>query len=129
MIEENTGYLPVDDRINAIQILATDKLVMKEAGFIEIFANNEAQTPVYYDNLMVAMSSGYVSEVNAYYPHGMMIMNIMCMCLNDEKYHQFSGSELTRIAIFSSGRSSALAVNVMVPVFPDGRIIANALPL
>ena len=43
----------VDDRINAIQILATDQLVMTEAGFFEIFVNNDAQTTVYYDNLMV----------------------------------------------------------------------------
>ena len=45
VVEENTGYLPVDDHINVIQNLATDQLVMKEAGFLEIFANNEAQTP------------------------------------------------------------------------------------
>ena len=51
VVEANTGYLPVDDKINAIQVLATDKLVMTEAGFIEIFANNEAVTPVYYRNI------------------------------------------------------------------------------
>jgi len=73
VVEENTGYLPVEDHINAIQILATDKMVMTEAGFVEIFVNNEAQTPVYYDNMMVVMSSGSVSEVNAYYPFGKRI--------------------------------------------------------
>ena len=73
VVEANTGYLPVDDKINAIQNLATDKLVMKEAGFIEIFVNNQAQTPVYYDNMMVTHSGGNVVEVNAYYPYGMRI--------------------------------------------------------
>jgi len=73
IVEENTGYLPVDDRINAIQILATDQLVMKEAGFLEIFVNNDAQTPVYYDNMMVVMSGGAAVEVNAYYPYGKRI--------------------------------------------------------
>ena len=68
VVEENTGYLPVDDKINAIQNLATDQLVMKESGFLEVFVNNEAQTPVYYDNMRVTMSSGPVMEVNAYYP-------------------------------------------------------------
>ena len=34
VVEENTGYLPVDDHINAVQILASDILVMKEAGFL-----------------------------------------------------------------------------------------------
>ena len=37
MVEENTGYLPVEDHINGIQILATDKLVMAESGYLEIF--------------------------------------------------------------------------------------------
>jgi len=75
VVKANTGYLPVEDHINAIQILATDRMVMTEAGFIEIFVNNQAQTPVYYDNMMVAMSSGYVSEVNAYYPYGWDVKN------------------------------------------------------
>ena len=70
VVEANTGYLPVDDHINAIQNLATDKLVMKEAGYLEIFVNNQAKTPVYYDNMRVSMSSGSVMEVNAYYPYG-----------------------------------------------------------
>ena len=73
VVEENTGYLPVDDKINAIQVLATDMMVMKEAGFIEIFVNNEAQTPVYYDNMTVTMRGGNVQEVNAYYPFGYRI--------------------------------------------------------
>jgi len=66
----------VDDRINAIQNLATDQLIMKEAGFIEIFANNEAQTPVYYDNMQVTMRGGSISEVNAYYPSGYIINDL-----------------------------------------------------
>ena len=72
VVEENTGYLPVDDKINVIQILASDMMVMKEAGFIEIFVNNDAQTPVYYDNFMVTMRGGNAPEVNAYYPSGYM---------------------------------------------------------
>jgi len=48
---------------------------MTESGFIEIFVNNDAQTPVYYDNLMVTMSTGYVMEINAYYPSGKILSN------------------------------------------------------
>ena len=75
VVEENTGYLPVDDKINSIQNLSTDLMIMKEAGFLEVFVNNEAQTPVYYDNLTVTMRGGVndVIEVNAYYPFGMMM--------------------------------------------------------
>ncbi|HNX01899.1 MAG TPA: RHS repeat-associated core domain-containing protein, partial [Candidatus Cloacimonadota bacterium] len=75
VVEENTGYLPVDDKINAIQTLSTDKMVMAEAGFIEVFVDNQANTAVYYDNMMVVHSSGSsnVLEVNAYYPYGMLM--------------------------------------------------------
>jgi len=75
VVEENTGYLPVDDKINAIQTLSTDKMVMAEAGFIEVFVDNQANTAVYYDNMMVIHSRGSsnVLEVNAYYPFGMLM--------------------------------------------------------
>ena len=76
VVEENTGYFPVEDHINAIQNLATDLMVMTEAGFLEIFVNNQAQTPVYYDNLMVVSRGGSVTEVNAYYPSGLLITDL-----------------------------------------------------
>jgi hypothetical protein len=50
VVEANTGVLLVEDRFNEIQTLATDNLIMQEAGFLEVYINNEAQTPVYYDN-------------------------------------------------------------------------------
>jgi hypothetical protein len=46
---------------------------MQESGFIEIFANNDAQTPVYFDNMTVTHTPGRVLEVNTYYPYGMLI--------------------------------------------------------
>ncbi len=75
VVEENTEYLPVDDKLNAIQTLSTDRMVMQEAGFIEVFVDNQANTAVYYDNMMVVHSSGSsnVLEVNAYYPYGMLM--------------------------------------------------------
>ena len=48
-------------------------MIMRQAGFLEIFVNNDAQTPVYFDNLRVAQSVSTVKEVNAYYPFGMLI--------------------------------------------------------
>ena len=98
VVDENTGYLPVDDNINAIQILATDLMIMKEAGFLEIFVNNDAQTPVYYDNLRVVMRGGNVMEVNAYYPFGMIIPNLSTWLTypNEENYYKYNGKELQK---------------------------------
>ena len=94
VVEGNTGYLPVDDRINAIQILATDQLVMKEAGFLEIFVNNDAQTPVYYDNMTVTRSGGSAMEVNAYYPYGMIIPNLSISAMpSDYNAYKYNSKE------------------------------------
>ena len=73
--EALTGYLPIENQINTFQNLATDKLVMKEAGFLDIFVNNDAQTPVYYDNVMVTMVTGTTMEINAYYPSSKILSN------------------------------------------------------
>ena len=98
VVEENAGYLPVNDNINAIQILATDLMIMKEAGFLEIFVNNDAKTPVYYDNMRVVMRGGNVMEVNAYYPFGMIIPNLSTWLTypNEENYYKYNGKELQK---------------------------------
>ena len=66
----------VEDRIDEIQTLATDRMVMNESGYFEVFLNNDAQTPVYFDNMMLMMTSGLTMEVNAYYPFGMLIPDL-----------------------------------------------------
>ena len=98
VVDENTGYLPVEDNINSIQILATDPIIMKEAGFIEIFANNNSNSSVYYDNMMVTHSSGTVDvlEVNAYYPFGMIMPGLSLLNINAPNYYKYSGKELQK---------------------------------
>ena len=68
---------------------------MKEAGFIEIFVNNQAQTPVYYDNMMVSHSGGNVAEVNAYYPFGAIIPDLSNPAWPDQKnLYKYNAKEL-----------------------------------
>ena len=68
---------------------------MKEAGFLEIFVNNDAQTPVYYDNMTVTRSGGSAMEVNAYYPYGMIIPNLSIASMpNEYNAYKFSAKEL-----------------------------------
>ena len=94
MVDENTGYLPVDDRINAIQNLATDRMIMTQAGFLEIFVNNDAQTPVYYDNMTVTRSSGPSMDVYAYYPFGMLIPGLSDFNLSVPNSYRYSAKEI-----------------------------------
>ena len=95
IVEANTSVLLVDDKINTIQTLSTDRMVMQEAGFLEIFVNNNAQTPVYFDNLMAVQSVGTAKEVNAYYPFGMIIPNLSTQALpNEMNLYKYNAKEL-----------------------------------
>jgi RHS repeat-associated protein len=97
VVEENTGVLLVEDRINEIQTLATDNLIMQEAGFLEVYINNEAQTPVYYDNFTVATTTSNVVEINAYYPHGMLMPGLSLIAPPGKwNGYKFSAKELQK---------------------------------
>ncbi len=47
--------------------------MIQENGFFEVFVNNEAQTPVFFDNLVVSHTPSQILEVNTYYPYGMLM--------------------------------------------------------
>ncbi len=95
VVDENTGVIKLEDKINIIQNLTTDKIVIQQAGFFEIFINNEAQTPVYFDNLMVAHATADVLEVNAYYPFGMIIPQLSYLASAEKKnYYKYNAKEL-----------------------------------
>jgi RHS repeat-associated protein len=97
VVEENTGVLLVEDRINEIQTLASDHLVMQEAGFLEVYINNQAQTPVYYDNFAVMATTSNVVEINAYYPYGMLLPALSLMATPDKwNGYKYSGKELQK---------------------------------
>jgi RHS repeat-associated protein len=68
---------------------------MTEAGFLEIFIDNQAQTPVYYDNLSVTYWGGFVLEYNTYYPYGGLIPGLSAAAApEDYNAYKFSGKEL-----------------------------------
>ncbi len=73
IVEANTGTKIVEDKINVIQTLNTDKFVIQQNGFFEVFVNNDAQTPVFFDNLVVSHTPSQILEVNTYYPFGMLM--------------------------------------------------------
>ncbi len=97
IVASNTGVQIVDDKINTIQTLATDRMVMQEAGFLEIFVNNEAQMPVYFDNLMVTQTNSPVVEVNAYYPSGTLNPALGTLALPEEyNAYKYNAKELQK---------------------------------
>ena len=76
IVEANTGLILVEDQINEIQTFASDRMIIAETGFLEIFLNNEAPTPVYFDNLKVVQTTGDVVDVTAYYPSGNILSGL-----------------------------------------------------
>ncbi len=97
IVDVNSGVRLEEDKINEIQDLHTDKMIMEQAGFLEVYLDNQAQTPVYFDNLMVIQSTGNVTEVNAYYPSG-MIIGPLSFDAAKEKYnaYKYNAKELQK---------------------------------
>ena len=82
-------------------LFATDRMIIKQAGFIEVFVNNESNSPVYYDNMTVNHRGGAnsdVLEVNAYYPHGALIPDLSlqnyALFSSPLNFFKFSAKEL-----------------------------------
>ena len=94
IVAANTGIIPVEDKINSIQTLASDLIVIQEAGFIEIFIDNQSQTPVYFDNFSVTQRNSFTEEVNAYYPYGFIITKLSQERSLAPNYYKWSAKEL-----------------------------------
>jgi RHS repeat-associated protein len=81
---------------------------MQEAGFLEVYINNEAQTPVYYDNFTVAATTSNVVEINAYYPYGMLIPGLSLMAppgkWNGYKYSAKELETALNLGVYDFGR-------------------------
>jgi RHS repeat-associated protein len=64
---------------------------------LEDYINNEAQTPVYYDNFTVAATTNNVTEINAYYPYGMIIPGLSLMAAPGKwNGYKYNGKELQK---------------------------------
>ncbi|MDR2039441.1 MAG: hypothetical protein LBQ60_16080 [Bacteroidales bacterium] len=87
--------MPVSDNINRIQVLSGDKMVITESGYLEVFAYNNAQTPVFFDNIELRHTSGPVLEENHYYPFGMLMdMSYMPLAVNERNFYKYGRKEL-----------------------------------
>jgi hypothetical protein len=117
VIPENTGILAVEDQINTIQQLSSDRMIMQEAGFLEIFINNDAQTSVYYDNLSVTYWGGFVLEYNTCYPYGGLIPGLSAAAApEDSNAYKFSAKELETALNLNWGNHGARVADYTIGV-------------
>jgi RHS repeat-associated protein len=76
-------------------VLSGDKMVITESGYLEVFAYNDAQTPVFFDNIELRHTSGPVLEENHYYPFGMLMdMSYMPVSVNERNFYEYGRKEL-----------------------------------
>ena len=57
---------------NSVENLAVLDLVIPKNGYIYIYVANESPTNVYFDNLNILHKKSNVSELNDYYPFGLL---------------------------------------------------------
>ncbi|HEY9260191.1 RHS repeat-associated core domain-containing protein, partial [Chitinophaga sp.] len=98
MVNENSGVKQVQGTPDALQTLATDRMVIKKTGFIYIYTSNESAQDVFFDNVVVAHSSGPVLEETHYYPFGLTMAGISSNALKGANYAEnrlkYNGKEL-----------------------------------
>ncbi|WP_186452503.1 DUF6443 domain-containing protein [Chitinophaga polysaccharea] len=98
LVDENSGLKQVQGTPDALQTLATDRMVIKKTGFVYIYTSNESGQDVFFDNLVVAHSTGPVLEETHYYPFGLTMAGISSNALKGSNYPEnrkkFNGNEL-----------------------------------
>ncbi|UYQ94805.1 RHS repeat-associated core domain-containing protein [Chitinophaga horti] len=97
LVEDNSGVRQVQESPDVLQTLATDKMVVKESGFLYVYASNETEGDVFFDNLTVDVVPGAVLEETHYYPFGGTMAGISSRALgNLENRILYNGKEQQR---------------------------------
>jgi RHS repeat-associated protein len=98
MVNENSGVKQVQGSPDELQTLGTDRMVIKETGFMYIYTSNESGEDVFFDNLVVAHNSGPLLEETHYYPFGLSMAGISSKALKGAGYPEnrlkYNGKEL-----------------------------------
>lgn len=98
MVDNNSGLKQVKTEADQLQLLASEKMVMKKSGLFYVYTSNESQQDVYFDDLVVMMAPGPLLEETHYYPFGGTMDGISANILKGTTYQEntlrFGGKEL-----------------------------------
>jgi RHS repeat-associated protein len=98
LVDENSGVRQVKSNPDELQELAVDAMPISENGFLYVYTSNESQQDVYFDNLILGLSSGPLLEETHYYPFGLTMKGISTNALKGSDYAEnrikYSSKEL-----------------------------------
>lgn len=95
MVEENSGVWQVKASPDELQTLGQDKMVVAKSGFLYVYTSNESQQDVFFDNVILTLSSGALLEETHYYPFGLTMKGISSKAIyNPENKYGYNGKEL-----------------------------------
>lgn len=86
IVDENSGVKQVQGTVDAIQTLATGRMVMKKTGFVYVYTSNESGQDVYFDNIVLSHITGPLLEESHYYPFGLTMAGISSNALKGTNY-------------------------------------------
>lgn len=98
MVEDNSGVKQVESTPDVVQTLYKEKAAVSRNGYLYVYTSNESSQDVYFDDLMVIMSTGMLLEETHYYPFGLTMEGISSKAVTPATYpenkYRFTGKEL-----------------------------------
>jgi YD repeat-containing protein len=86
IVNENSGVRQVQGDANTLLTLVVAEQQLKKSGFLYIYTSNESAADVYFDNLIVAHTSGPLLEETHYYPFGLTMAGLSNQALKGSVY-------------------------------------------
>ncbi|UPK69540.1 DUF6443 domain-containing protein [Chitinophaga filiformis] len=106
LVNDNSGVRQVKAAPDELQDLNVEKMAVNKTGFLYVYTSNESLQDVYFDNIMLGLTSGPLIEETHYYPYGLIMGGISSNALKGSNYSEnrlkYNGKEL-QSGEFSTG--------------------------